>query len=167
MGFLDATGITTLVTKLKERFLLRTELKTVNDESLIGSGNIRGENRTFAWFIVSAIINPTSAKVYMSSPARNDFGTAGSTIYLDSGKKYEIEMGANANGTSESMTVTWTITLSSGSTSSISIIIPANGDAFKKIILENTKQMSGYLTVTKGSTTSRILYDVFCKIHEL
>lgn len=60
MGFLDATGITTLVTKLKEYFALNsalesveseldgkqdtlvsgTNIKTINNESLLGSGNI-------------------------------------------------------------------------------------------------------------------------------
>lgn len=53
MKFLDAAGVTTLVTKLKTKFALKTELsskqdslisgtniKTVNNNSLLGSGNV-------------------------------------------------------------------------------------------------------------------------------
>jgi len=54
MGFLDATGITTLVEKLKDKFALKAEvsnkqdalvsgtnIKTVNGNSLLGSGNVQ------------------------------------------------------------------------------------------------------------------------------
>lgn len=44
MKFLDATGITTLVNKLKTKFqetlISGTNIKTVNSTSLLGSGNV-------------------------------------------------------------------------------------------------------------------------------
>ena len=44
MGFLDASGITDLVTKLKTKFQEKlvsgTNIKTVNNTSLLGSGNV-------------------------------------------------------------------------------------------------------------------------------
>lgn len=44
MGFLDKTGVTTLVsilqTKFQEKLVSGTNIKTINDTSLLGSGNI-------------------------------------------------------------------------------------------------------------------------------
>lgn len=53
MGFLDATGITTLVNKLKTKFqpllVSGTNIKTVGGNSLLGSGNVPFPTVPIAW----------------------------------------------------------------------------------------------------------------------
>lgn len=66
MGFLDATGVTTLVNKLKTKFqptlISGTNIKTVNSTSLLGSGNIVIIGQT-AWYGTSSTTATTAAKV--------------------------------------------------------------------------------------------------------
>lgn len=58
MAFLDGAGVTTLVRKLKDRFQEKlvsgTNIKTINNNSLLGSGNISIQGGGSSWTDVTS-----------------------------------------------------------------------------------------------------------------
>lgn len=77
MGFLDATGITTLVNKLKEKFqpilVSGVNIKTVNNGHLLGSGNL---NVTSSWYGTSS----TGANTVIKSVDCDGFALAKGSV---------------------------------------------------------------------------------------
>lgn len=100
MNFLDGNGVATLTAKLKEKFVSKTELKTLNHESLIGQGNVNGSGQSLIYYYSGTQTITSSSYITLSGSdvAYNDsysFTGDGKGVKLENYTKYKITVSLN------------------------------------------------------------------------
>ena len=105
MGFLDASGITALVNKLKTKFqetlVSGTNIKTVNNTSLLGSGDITiegGGGGVSTWYGTCSTADSTAAKIVTCTDFTLETGAFISVLFSTANTADTPTLNVNSTG---------------------------------------------------------------------